>query len=130
MHLQRDIGMLGEVFPQAPVRHHAAGRRDGADAQHAPQALPERRDLTLRGVRHFQDAQGALVEYLAGVGKARVAGAADDQLRAELLFQLRQLVAQRGLADMEPPCCSGDLVLFGNGHEVPQLFQVHMRIPI
>jgi hypothetical protein len=57
----------------------------------------------------------------AGVGEVDAASVPDQQLGAELVFQARELLAERRLGEVEPRGGPGDGPLLRDGHEVPEL---------
>ena len=62
----------------------------------------------------------------AGIRELDAARAADQQLRANLIFQVSDLTAERWLGRMQPPL-GGDrqAALLGDGDEIPKMPQLH-----
>ena len=62
----------------------------------------------------------------AGIGELDAAGAPDQQLRADFMFQISDLTAERWLGRMQPPL-GGDsqAALLGDGDEIPKMPQLH-----
>ena len=69
------------------------------------------------------------VEEAAGFGELERACAALEQRGAQLLFQLLDLPAQRGLGDEQALGRAGEIALFGNGDEVAQMAEFHGLTP-
>ena len=80
----------------------------------------------LDGADHVEDLQRALVEQLARIRERDATRIAQRELRAQLFFELGELVRERGLGHVEPLGGSRDLPLFRNRDKVLQLLDVHV----
>src|SRR5271156_2412607 len=78
------------------------------------------------GGLHLRQRKARMVEKdSAGIGELDAARAPDQQLRADLMFQVSDLTAQRWLGRMQP-ALSGDsqAALLGDGDEIPKVPQL------
>ena len=74
------------------------------------------------GVGHLlQDGLRVLVEHLAGVGAEHALGGAVQQLRAQLLLQLAQLLGQRRLRDVQHQRGARQRAVIDDGDKVAKL---------
>src|SRR5271170_64441 len=81
------------------------------------------------GGLHLRQRKARMVEKdSAGIGELDAARAPDQQLRADLMFQVSDLTAQRWLGRMQP-ALSGDsqAALLGDGDEIPKVPQLHAQ---
>ena len=122
-----DLGLgvlLGEgqhrVGDDAP-RH----RRRHAEAQHALLAGEAAGNLILGRLLDLAHALGLLIEDHAGVGELQPPGAPEEEAGAVLLLHGFDLVAQRGLGDMELPGGGRQTPLLHDGHVVEIVLQIH-----
>ena len=80
----------------------------------------------------FECAEGErclLEERPAGRGERNLAAGADEQVGAERVLELANLVAQRRLGDVEARGCAAEVQLLRDGQEVAQQprFEIHSR---
>jgi hypothetical protein len=72
-----------------------------------------------------EDQPRALQVRGSGVGELDPAGGAAQQLDAEVSLEAADLLRQRGLGHVQPGGGVAEVQLLGDGHEVPQLAQIH-----
>ena len=71
-----------------------------------------------------QQLPGVAQERLARRGQLHPPSGAGQQLAAELVLELADLLAQRRLGDVQPGGRAAEVQLLGDGHEVAQLAQL------
>ncbi len=110
-------------------RQHPVKARAQADVRADPQQrrligaqLSHRRQGCLLGVK---EDPGHGQEGAARRGQGDSAGAAVEQLQAELAFQPPDLLADRRLDDVQPLGGPAEVEFLGDRHEVPNLTQLH-----
>jgi hypothetical protein len=117
--------MLGMKPAQGRRQQQVHGRADIADADPADLAAP---DPTRPGDGLLQlGDQGRRLglEKLAGLGQAQRPAAAFQQLQAQLVLQLADLLAQRRLGDMQAQGGAAEIQLLGHRQEVAEMTQLH-----
>ncbi len=68
---------------------------------------------------------GIREEPVAGLGEPYHSGGAGEQLRSQLVFQSAELLAHRGLHDVQPLGGTAEVELLRHGEEVAQLANFH-----
>ena len=99
----------------------------GRDRQRARFVLAQLGGERLDAARLAHDLRGAVDDLVAGVGRAHQRAAlAFEQLEAELVLELLQLLADAGLRRVQHARGLRDVeIVFGDGHEVAQLDEFH-----
>lgn len=65
----------------------------------------------------------------AGIGQLDAARATDKQLRADLVFKIPDLTAERRLGRMQPPLRRHrEAALLGDGEKIPKMAQLHAAL--
>ncbi len=124
----QDDPRVGAPEASHRARYHADRRGlDEADREPADHAA---RRVTGRGHRRVDVIEGApavLGQGLAGGGQADRPAAAVDQLDPDYRLELANLLAQRGLRDVQALGRAAEIQLFGHRGEVAQMsqFDVH-----
>jgi hypothetical protein len=70
-----------------------------------------------------------LMQPAPGLGRGHPPGAADQQLDAQLLLQMTDMLAQRRLRDMQPFRRFRQRGMIDDGDEVSQLPEIHAVLP-
>ena len=127
MNVELDLGQRG-------LKARDGGRHDGLDDRGQPRqpdqparAGRELLQMALRLLNLAQDHLGAAQEEAARVGQLKLVQAAVEQLGADFLFELGELLRERGLREAEPLGRLGEGGRLGDGAENPQLVQIHGR---
>ena len=100
-------------------------RGDHTHAQGAFQQAPVTLDALFGVLQIAQQDFGVVDKIAAGLGQTDGAGSAFKQLDAQFFLQLGDLVGQRGLADIDPVGCPGEVLLLGQFDHILQLVQFH-----
>lgn len=106
---ERGDGAADDHADRDPTPDHAG---------HVPHGLAHRRGGGERGPGGGEGGR-------TGGGEGRGAGRAVEQLGAEFPFQLADLGADPGLADVHPLGRPGEVLFLGDGDEVGELPQFH-----
>ena len=75
----------------------------------------------------LQDGESARVEEAAGFGRLHAAGMAHEQSDAQVLFELPDLHAKRGLRDVQLLCRARHIAGLDHADEIFELTQVHSQ---
>ncbi len=122
-----DSGMKAGEGREPPRHRHVHGRGDDAQPERAGVALCAVLKFPPGILRQAQNRLGPLIEQTARVGELDLAGAAQEERRADLLLELLHLETERRLCHGEPARGGGDGSLVGDGAEFPELLQFHGR---
>jgi hypothetical protein len=127
--LQLDVG------PRGPEALHDVGddreqrRADEADAKAADLAFADPPSRGDRAVELGQDRAGVAQERRAGRGELNAPARPLQQEHAQLVLEPAQLLAQRGLGQMQPRGRAAEVQLLRDRDEVLQLAQLHGSSP-
>jgi hypothetical protein len=77
----------------------------------------------------LQDTAGERQDLGACLGQRHAPRLSLDQLHAEVVFQLLELRRQGRLTDERALCGLAEVLGVGQGHEIPQIAQIHGRSP-
>src|SRR5579859_57162 len=102
---------------------------DVADRQEARLALGGLLGQGDRPLGLDEGLSGALQELPSGGGEAHLGTGPLEELEPDLLLEVADLPAERGLGDEEPPGCAAEMALLRDCHEVPQMPEFHRRPP-
>ena len=80
-------------------------------------------------VHTFEHLDGLLVEQPPGLAEAQRPAATFDQDKAQLIFKLLHLPAQRRLRDVQDLGGAREVSLARNGHEVAEMAKLHLIPP-
>lgn len=121
---QFHIGIGGAEGADDGREHAVGGSAYEADAEPAGSALAGALHLLLHMLHQRQDLAGTGQHQLAGMGEADLAAAAVEQLRSDVLFELRNAPAERRLRDVQPRRSPAEIQLFGRRDEIPEALEV------
>src|SRR6185312_2860820 len=76
-------------------------------------------------LREQEHAPGLLEHRGSGIGQGDLARGPVQQVDAELLLELANLLADRGLGDVEALGGTAEMQLLGDGDEIPQVPKLH-----
>jgi len=102
----------------AEARRHRDAERVGQPFLCAPREVDERRRIAEHDARLRQQ-HGAFRRQLHAGRRA------DEELHAELVFELTDVAAERRLRDVEMPCSPGEAARLGDRRELAKMMQVH-----
>lgn len=94
----------------------------------SPRAVRRAPRLHRRAFDGGQDRLGIGQEGTAGIGQADAAGMAQQQGRADLLFERTDLLAERRLLHVQRLGRAGHMTLMRDGDEVTEVSQFHRHI--
>ena len=124
-HPERDVGMrASECAQQRREVYHPEGL-DGTHVQVAVQHAVDAGDGVAALVGRGQGAACCRKQDPARAGQRHPTVVTNEQCLAQLPFECADRRAQAGLHHVRPHCCAGEVQLFGDGHEVGQLTQLH-----
>ncbi len=73
--------------------------------------------IPLRRLDSCQQIQRIPIHRMPGIGERHIPGITIEELHADVAFKPRDLLAQRLLRDAEAFGGSGEIKMFGDGHE-------------
>jgi putative acetyltransferase len=135
-----DLGGEGfvEVEMDARVRPAIGAEDGGQGAEHggADEADVERAELAAADGAGFvevaldvaEGAPGAVEKGSARGGEADGARGAEEERRAEYLFELADLLRERGLGEVEAQGGASEVKLFGDGYEVAEVAKLDVFV--
>lgn len=124
-HFDFDAGMLADETGDQAGQQTGCNGGDGADDQPPFQGLATIGHAAGCVGQFGQHASGPFVESAAGLGGDDAPRQAVEQGLAEFLFEFGDLLAERGLGDVEPGGGAGKAARLHHGDEVPELLQFH-----
>ena len=123
--LQTDLGKGLNKFGQDLGEQTGGALHADPKAQPPLLLLTDLLDFIFQNLIGVEHSLGGPEVALPGVGGAEGLGGAVEQLHPQLLLNLVEHLAERGLANVQFFCCRGDASLLGDGADVAGLFQVH-----
>jgi hypothetical protein len=89
----------------------------------------QHRQVGLHGLELAADAAGPLEDHLAALGRGRPPPAANQQVGAELLFELANLLGHVGLDRRQRVGGGGERTLLGDGEQGVEMPKFHRHAP-
>nr|WP_260348621.1 hypothetical protein [Alloyangia mangrovi] len=128
--VELDLRMRGAEGLQHLRVERGAELARGADPQHACRVVLHRGHRGGGVVAQRQDVLAAFEQHPPRIGEFERAAAAGEKLGADLLLELLQLQADRGLRQAVQPCRNRDRAGFGDLDEGAQRLKIHQQSSI
>src|SRR3954468_18589342 len=127
---QRDVGGFLAERPQPLGDDRVHRRADEADGEPADLAPLHAAGFERRGLHGVEDLPRALEERGAGRGQLHAVLVAQQQLGADLLLELADLLAQRRLGHVQALGRAAEMQLLRDGDEVAEVAELHAAITL